>query len=202
LCEVDRLSGAFGLAGLIDQTLSNGHYFFSGDRNVDATLIGSKWVVADLTFSFPTEGSVYGPDYGDGEAVGLTPLNPAQQSAVRYALGLVSEYTGLTFTEVAETADSHAILRFGQTDAVDVTTAYGNFPDQTGIAGDVWFGETGEPYYTTPDLGNWGMTTIMHEIGHALGLKHGHEDLTAVDLQAVIDADGSGPRYGSQDAAD
>ena len=40
-------------------TNPDGSHFFTGNRNVDATLIGSKWGTTDLTFSFPTSGSNY-----------------------------------------------------------------------------------------------------------------------------------------------
>src|SRR5215203_3315523 len=38
---------------------SDGSKSITGDRNVDATLIGSKWGTLNLTYSFPTSGSNY-----------------------------------------------------------------------------------------------------------------------------------------------
>ena len=37
--------------------------------------------------------------------------------------------------------------------------------------GDVWFGGSGD----NPTAGNRDWRTVLHEVGHALGLKHGHE---------------------------
>ena len=38
---------------------------------------------------------------------------------------------------------------------------------------------------------------MMHEFGHALGLKHGHQDYTFVDLRFYLDPGGASVRYGS-----
>ena len=40
-------------------TNPDGSHFFSGNRNIDATLIGVKWGTLNLTYSFPTSGSNY-----------------------------------------------------------------------------------------------------------------------------------------------
>jgi serralysin len=39
--------------------------------------------------------------------------------------------------------------------------------------GDVWFGGTSG--YTNPSFGTYEFVAVMHELGHALGLKHAHE---------------------------
>ena len=43
--------------------------------------------------------------------------------------------------------------------------------------------------------GSWGFSTMMHEIGHTMGLKHGHQDYTNSDLSFYF---GTFPRVGSQ----
>ncbi|ESQ73921.1 M10 family metallopeptidase [Asticcacaulis sp. AC402] len=176
-----------------------GRYEFSGNQDIDAVLIGSKWSSTSLTFSFPTSGSFYQtPYYDSGYLTNHVVFNAAQQAAVRYALNtLIFGYTLLSFTEVTESNTTHANLRFSQTTDSDAGSAEGNFPGSDSWDGDVWFGQTGQPFYLTPQIGNWGMATIMHEIGHALGLKHGHQDYTGFDLSAGGYVDGPGPRYGS-----
>src|SRR5205085_266888 len=82
-------------------TNPDGSHFFTGDRNIDAVLIGSKWGTTNLTFSFPTTGSNYNGSISSfpGVADYHIDLGPQQQAAARAALAQLSALTGLTFTE-------------------------------------------------------------------------------------------------------
>ena len=94
-----------------------------------------------------------------------------------------------TFT----TNSSSANIRMAEVDAVNVGTglisighAYGIAPDPNNAPafswGDTWFDHDN---YNRPVLGGFAFACgLMHEIGHALGLKHGH------DAQPVKDAGG------------
>jgi serralysin len=54
-------------------------------------------------------------------------------------------------------------------------TAYAFYPsDGSTVGGDAWFRFLGGRY-SAPVLGNYAYVSILHETGHALGLKHGHE---------------------------
>ena len=176
----------------------DGSYFFSGNRNVDATLIGVKWGLQDLTFSFPTSGSNYNGIGLDANGVNAyhIDLGTFQQAAARDGFAQIAAATGLTFTEIAETDSLHANIRISQTADQDVGSAYGGFPSDTrGVAGDSWFGRTSQPYYDLAIKGTWGYSTMLHEIGHTMGLKHGHQDYTNLDLSFFF---GTSPRFGSQ----
>jgi hypothetical protein len=169
---------------------------FSGQQDIDATLIGSKWISTNLTYSFPTNANQYQAGYGSTPAgsgfatnpSGLIAFNAAQQTAARYALAQIQAYTNVTFTEITETTTTHATFRFAQTSDVTLRTAHAWFPSNLNQSGDVWFGtSTNQPFYLTPAPGNWGQATMMHELGHAMGLKHGHQNYTNADLRFYLD---------------
>ena len=52
-------------------------------------------------------------------------------------------------------------------------TAYGYYPGNLPADGDVWFGNNFD--YRSPVLGSYEYVSHLHEVGHALGLKHGNE---------------------------
>jgi Ca2+-binding RTX toxin-like protein len=190
-------SGGIGLV-LTLLTNPDGSHSFTGVRNIDAVLIGSKWGTLNLTFSFPAAGSNYNGRGYDSNGVSnyQMVLGAEQQAAARAAFAQLSALTGLTFTEITETGTVHANIRISQTADNDAPSAYGGFPSDTnGVAGDIWFGRTSQPYYDLPAKGDWGFATIMHEIGHTMGLKHGHQDYTNSDLSFYF---GTTPRFGTQ----
>lgn len=180
---------------------ADGSWSFSGDRNVDAVLIGTKITSTNLTYVFPAEPADYGPYYDAGQSKQLLAFNQLQRQAVRDGFDMIEGYTNLTFREVSagEARDERATFRFGQTKSESVGSAMGNFPhspdpqapDAQNPSGDIWFGRTQQPYYTNPERGNWGYVTILHEIGHTMGLKHGGDDYTTLDFKDYFDLDSS-----------
>jgi len=143
----------------------------SGVSAIDGLLYGTKWSSPNLTYSFPDAVSDLA-DYAD-------PLNPTyfsvldgtQQLAVQTALFQWARVSGLTFTEAANDAD--ADLRFYHyADPSNLTMRVAGFPGDTPESGDVQFGSAfaGGSW----PQGDYNYFTILHEIGHALGLKHPH----------------------------
>jgi len=140
--------------------------------------------------------SSYDPAWEQYDAdVHQTAFNVDQQANARIALSYIDQITGLNHVEVSS-ADN-ADLIFAYTDLSD--------PDTTGICYGEWsyviHGGTGaigsievkqylyldsspenDCYDLTP--GGYGYETLLHELGHALGLNHPHEgDI----LQASLD---------------
>ena len=145
----------------------------TGDQDVDGLFQGKAWVSGLLTYSFPAEAGFYEDGYEQSEPSSFAPLTEAQQAGVRSALAIYSSVTNLVFAELTETADVHAVMRFGNS-YTGGSTAWGYYPSDYPEGGDVWFNRDGQ--YFNPVPGTYDFSTFLHEIGHALGLKHPHEE--------------------------
>ncbi|MBV1863474.1 MAG: M10 family metallopeptidase C-terminal domain-containing protein [Rhodobacteraceae bacterium] len=156
----------------------------SGVQIIDAVLAGSVWTDTTVTFSFPDSGSDY-IDYDTSEPDGVIPLTALMKSAARFVLDKddgnsandgfsIEGFTALTVDFVTSTG---AHLRLAQTseDPFGYNTAWGGNPWWNPEAGDVWF-HTEVYDYTNPKPGAHNWRTHLHELGHAMGLKHGHAD--------------------------
>ena len=150
-----------------------------GSNYIDSLLHGKKWggstgTGINLTYSFGRFGSHYEIGYGNGEYLsGFAPLTNIQKSATQMALAAWSEIANITFTEVTDSATVVGDLRFAKSDKAS-PTAYAYTPYASPEAGDVWFSH--DSNYNTNQKGTYGYATFLHEIGHALGLKHPHEN--------------------------
>jgi Ca2+-binding RTX toxin-like protein len=113
----------------------------------------------ELTFAFATTAPASGPG-----ATGFAAFTEAQKAAVRAILDSASKLTGLTFREVAPGASK---LLFGASAQAN-TKGVAAMPGQTN-AGQVWMDVD-----SLRDLapGTEGYAALLHEIGHALGLRH------------------------------
>lgn len=145
----------------------------TGDQNIDGLLVGTRWNAEFLTYSFPTNGSFYGKTYGWGEVDNkFEALNSRQMAAVEAGFDMVAAVTNLSFSKVAETPGDHALLRFAMSDAPSSAWTYS--PDASEESGDTWFRNAGD-WYDAPVPGNYAFYTVLHEVLHGIGLKHGHE---------------------------
>jgi serralysin len=156
----------------------------AGDARVNGVLSGYGWAGGRVSYSSPDRASDYGGGYavdfdGDGRSVlsdGFARLSSAQLSCFRGALDRVSSaqagfsvegFTNLAVTDAGAGSGAGSI-RAAQ--CADVDTSYAFLPG-SGMGGDVWLGGSGR----APRAGNYDNLTILHEVGHALGLKHSHE---------------------------
>ena len=137
-------------------------------EDIDALISGNEWPTNNLTYSFPSLISHYDEDQPPADLLGLTQFSAGQQTATTALLQLVSNVSALTFQLVAP---GPATLRFAMNDQNGAAYAY--YPSTSGIGGTAWFNDTN---FTSPTPGNYAWMGILHETGHALGLKHGHED--------------------------
>ena len=170
------MSGSSGI-GILSIARSDDPALSATDnQNISSVLSGAAWNAREITYSFPTSADVYGTPltYGDPAPFnGFLPVTAQQKDEILRAFALISSYTGLGFSETIETADTHATLRFAN--SFSPATAYAYYPGTYAQAGDVFFGTLGRnPVMGNSDSGQ----VLLHEIGHALGLKHAHEALT------------------------
>lgn len=171
----------------------------SGDARIDGILNETAWGAPHLTFSFPAGGlGADGVDeffrYGAGEDAGMFAASAMIQAAVRGAMNVggaaaglsVQGFTGLTITE---TTDPFATIRVAQTtsDPYGFGTAWAYLPGTGAAAGDVWFCDRLADY-AAPRPGSYAHTVVLHELGHALGLEHGHSGHGLGVLPAGYDA--------------
>lgn len=147
-------------------------------EDVAAMQSGFTWNDPDLTYGFPTSPSQFPPGSTDGEQNdNFGAFNPNQQAAVLAALGQYAAISGLSF-EAAVGNPALADLRYALSDQPE--TAYASYPTGSPRSGSSWYNNSSGDF-VSPLPGNYAWATILHETGHALGLKHPHES-TAVSL--------------------
>ncbi|QRM32738.1 M10 family metallopeptidase [Microvirga sp. VF16] len=139
--------------------------------NAKALLDGTKWggdlgKGVTLTWSVVRLGvSKFTYSVKDVQA-----FDAAEVSAIKKALKAWSDVSGIKFSQVTETSSKVGELRLVETSSVRSGSAF--FPSESPSAGDVWInpniGLSGDPK-------GFGLQTAIHEIGHALGLKHPFE---------------------------
>jgi serralysin len=128
-----------------------------------ASALGSP---VSVSYSFVNGAPASGPG-----APGFRAFNAAEQQLVRDILARTAQFTNLSFTEVAEGGNNAGQMRFGVSQQA-ATKGVSWLPNQSGAgdnAGDIWM-----DLDSMRDIavGSEGYQALLHEIGHALGLRH------------------------------
>jgi len=159
----------------------------SGNQSIDGLVLGPAWIASDVTYSFPSLSSTYVAGYSEA-GQSFRSVSAAQHVAADYALsgtsglggystmrlGSVASFTREAFTDAGS---GPAMVMLGSSSLPP--TAYTYSPGDAAKSGDVWFGQAydGLSYadYRAPAPGNYAYMTLIHELGHALGRKHGSQ---------------------------
>ncbi len=155
----------------------------TGDGRIDGILSGIAWAGTRITYSFPAAAADYGGRYAsdadrDGRSAtvdGFAALGAAQVATARGALEGVSRagagFSVEGFTKLVVNLAGAGAGDVRIANCTDTATSYAYLPGE-GMGGDVWIGGSGR----APRAGNYDHLTILHEVGHSLGLKHSHEN--------------------------
>ncbi len=153
----------------------------SGDEYLDSLVRGVRWAPTGngttLTYSFPGATSSWAPSYSQlNEPSGVQPLNAAEIEAARSVLQTWARYINLTFNETSDTPTNVGDIRFAYTTVNEPSSAaHAYLPADIPVGGDVWLDRADIDGSFEP--GSGGYFTLLHEVGHALGLKHPFESL-------------------------
>lgn len=135
-----------------------------------ADLLGSA---KTYSYSFPTSLPTYNTNAKHAD--GWKSLTSVQQQRVVLALNYVSSVLDLKFekTLVASAANTIAFSNNDQRNNGTGSSGYANYPDDALWGSDLFLDNSpASPDNPTLRDGTYGALTLIHELGHALGLKH------------------------------
>jgi len=161
-----EVSGMRSLAGDYGLTMDQGTRPDLEVPMIAGVLLDSEntWSSPTLTYGFRVSGN-------DGATVFRSSFSAAQQNSIAMIMAYYTEVTNLSFTNQGNT--NAASILFANYRDNNGIAAYAYGPGSTNgnnVSGDVWY----NAFYNTTDfgIGSGFYETMLHEIGHAMGLSH------------------------------
>ena len=162
----------------------------SGIVNIDALLGLFRWNSLNLTYNFPDAASYYNaatyftagtvPSNPTHDFASFAPATASLQSAITHVITTqLMAVAPLNYTLTA-VGDPAADSSFAMADLfidAELGTAPGGvgfYPGGVDRGGDAWF-NVNQARFNDVNVGDSAYWVVLHELGHALGLKHGHE---------------------------
>ena len=127
---------------------------------------GYKWT-GQISYGFLNSG----PSWAYGEQNGFVAFNAQQKSATREIMELWDELIAVDLVET-NSNPADADVNFGNTNT-NIGYAHAYYPNEFyDVGGSVWLNAPSYSGLYSPDYGDYYWLTIIHEVGHALGLSH------------------------------
>ena len=151
----------------------------SGINDIDALILGSvKWGTGssplNLTYSFPSAQSSWAKDYAFSTNItnegGFKKFSDVQQIAARKAISAWGEIANLGLTEIYENSVLVGDIRVAFSKLPNGMSGIANNPQTGPNGGDVWISNNFSE--NSFSFGSFEYLVLLHELGHALGLKH------------------------------
>ncbi|MCB1985047.1 MAG: matrixin family metalloprotease [Burkholderiales bacterium] len=158
---------------------------FTDSNAIDPLILGSRWKNPVISYSFPDDEARWFADplfgYGPGEepwSASYSPISPSNKADFVTALGKWENVASIDFDFIDETSNSVGDIRIAYTEVpeLDNAEAWAYLPTHGVWGGDIWINKSSSSATQEWVAGSFSFLTVLHEIGHAVGLTHPFED--------------------------